>query len=212
MDHPKIWAFWDSIKEAVDGLPLADVMTAIEEAFTTGDWSGVGEQLMASLLEGMQAVGDRIKDWFRGLFEIQMPEWLRQLFPDSQAVVGAGSSSISVGGGTGGGSSAAQIKLSPDAQAYKDQLTSDSVLQAFQRYQANTGKMDGATAANAVMNDNRVDSRDQSNHTTIEIGGTTVHVQSATQAPAAVGRAIGEAIGGAARQSTPARVQQNPHF
>lgn len=203
--------FWDDIKEAVDGLPLADVMASIEEAFKSGDWSGVGQQLMDSLLEGMKIVGDRIKEWFRGLFDIQMPEWLRDLIPAGQEVVGAApGGTITVGGGTGGGSSAAKVRLSPGAQAYKDQLTSDSVLEAFQRYQANTAKMDGANAAAATMNDNRVDSRNQS--VTVNVAGPTVNVQGPAQAAAAIGRAVGDSIGRAAQQAaTPARVQTNPH-
>lgn len=224
-----IATFWDDIKAAVEGLPLEDVMTSMEEAFKTGDWSGVGQQIMDSLLEGMKIVGDRIQEWFRGLFEIEMPDWVRELIPAGQETVGAapggsitvGGGTGTVGGGTGSSSSAANITRSSGAQAYRDQqeraqapsgrLTAADIQAAYERYRANTARMDPAAAAVAVMNDQRQDNRDQS--VTNNIGGTTVNVQSVSQVAGASARAVGDSVTQANRRAaTPARVQQNPHF
>lgn len=199
--------FWDDIKKAVEGLPLEDVMTSMEEAFKSGDWSGVGQQIMDSLLEGMQIVGDRIREWFRGLFDVEMPQWLRELLPAGQEVVGAApGGTVTVGGGAGSTSSEARIKRSPGAQALVDRLTSQEVVRAFRRYQANAAKMETAAAGATLVND----SRNQSVTNNIS---TTVNqtVQQTSQAPGAAARATGNAVSRASHP-TPSRVQQNPHF
>lgn len=72
----------------------------------------------------------------------------------------------------------------------------DELRTALEFFNANSAKL--ASSSEAVMNDNRVqtDSRDQSQH--VSVGGVTVNVQQATQAPGAVGQAVGNAVGQAA--------------
>jgi len=80
----------------------------------------------------------------------------------------------------------------------------DALRTALENYQANAAKL--GASANAVVEDNRVqtDARNQS----VNIGSpnVTVNVQEATQAPAAVGQAVGRAVGQAA---VPPRAQLN---
>lgn len=80
----------------------------------------------------------------------------------------------------------------------------DALRTALENYQANAAKL--GASANAVIEDNRVqtDARNQS----INVGSpnVTVNVQEAVQAPAAVGQAVGRAVGQAA---VPPRAQLN---
>jgi hypothetical protein len=68
----------------------------------------------------------------------------------------------------------------------------------MQNAEGNAAKMGGGAPANAVVNDNKQDNRNQS--TTVNVGG--VQVNGVAGAGAAVGAAVGNAVGqGAARAS-----------
>lgn len=80
-------------------------------------------------------------------------------------------------------------QMTPDALDWKLMM---------QNAEGNAAKMNGGAPANAVVNDNKQDNRDQS--VTVQVGGVTVNgVQNAS---GAVGAAVGNAVGqGAARAS-----------
>lgn len=77
----------------------------------------------------------------------------------------------------------------------------ETMAQKISNAQGNFGKMSGGAPANAVVNDNKQDNRNQS--VTVQVGGVTVQgVQSVTPAVgAAVGSAVGQAAAGGARAS-----------
>jgi tape measure domain-containing protein len=96
------------------------------------------------------------------------------------------------------------IIFTPDAEDLKWLL--QNMEGAAANYQANTDRMDGA--GEAVVEDHRVDSRDQS--VTVSVGGVRVEVQSPDAAPAATGAAVGTAVGNAAADS--AQINTEPAF
>lgn len=72
----------------------------------------------------------------------------------------------------------------------------DALRAALGNLQGNLAKMNASSAAQAAVNDNSQDNRDQS----VNVGApnVTVNVQQAVEAPAAVGSAVGNAVGAAA--------------
>lgn len=103
-----------------------------------------------------------------------------------------------------------KIKAQEDASAATvEGNTFIGMLAGMERMQANMAKQDGSAVANATLNDNKQDNRDQSTH--VSVGGVQVNVQSPASAPAAVGEAVGNAVGQAAARQ-PSRFEMGPAF
>lgn len=107
------------------------------------------------------------------------------------------------GGGRGGETVLPEIEVSASrfgGDGAPAMLNPEPLIQALENLKANMSRLSPEAAAQAVVNDNSVanDNRDQSSHVQVNVGG--VHVQQATQAPAAVGQAVGNA---AARSAAP---------
>lgn len=85
----------------------------------------------------------------------------------------------------------------------------DELRTAMEYFKQNSARVEGGSAGEAVLNDNRVsnDNRQFPMNTTVNVGG--VNVNGAAQAPGAVGRAVGNAAAGAVTQQR-SRIASTP--
>ncbi|MBB5277726.1 hypothetical protein HNR26_003807 [Rhizobium rosettiformans] len=185
----------------VAGLVLDDFLT-----FLRGGKSVIGDaiiwlgELKDAILEWLNALPDRISDGIRDAFQaafdgaravvLDFVAWateklaaLNPLNWISTAPAPAGRT------GTEG-----SVSLRPEQRVPE----LDNILAKIQNAQANVSKMSADQAATS-LNNTINDSRNQS--VTVDVGGVTV--TQATDAPAAVGQAVGNAAAGAATRSLP---------
>ncbi|MCO6407366.1 tape measure protein [Hoeflea alexandrii] len=215
-----IWLFPISALFVALGLAIDDFLTYLRGGESViGDaiaWLGELKNAILAWLEALPGnIGDAFADAWRVAFDRA-----KGVFDEFVAWANAKLSAINplnwlpdIGGDTSGADAEGNIPLRPGQSSTSSRAagpnadgnislrpgqSSADINQMLSNAQANIAKTGNDNAATAVTNTVN-DSSDKS--VTVNVGG--VNVQQATQAPAAVGQAVGNAAAGAARAGLP---------
>ena len=165
-----------------------------------------GTRLGNDLLTGLQSIGQAIKDWFIGLF--QLPEWVQNLGfgpTDPKVVPGAPVT------GTGEAVPArpeTPIKFDQDAWDAKMELQRQEWENMLKNANDNIQKMAPDTAVDATITDARADNRSFPQTNNVTVNQT---VTQATDAPKQAAQATAGAVQGAVAQQR-SQIETEPSF
>ena len=223
---------WKQTVQSVDWDAVSNVITdGIKAGFLAwadwvyGFWAGVGQRINEyvkqgfnidlvaegtrlgnDLLTGLQSIGQAIKDWFIGLF--QLPEWVQNLGfgpTDPKVVPGAPVT------GTGEAVPArpeTPIKFDQDAWDAKMELQRQEWENMLKNANDNIQKMAPDTAVDATITDARADNRSFPQTNNVTVNQT---VTQATDAPKQAAQATAGAVQGAVAQQR-SQIETEPSF
>lgn len=192
------YGFWEGV-----GTRVAEL---IKDWFDI-DLVAIGTQMGNDLLAGLQAVGQMIKDWFLGLF--QMPDWLKSIIGDE----GTGAQAVeptvySTGEGAPANPDFTPVQLDTEAWDYKMQLQQEEWERMLQNVNENLQRMAPDTAVDATITDARTDARSFPLTNNVTVNQT---VTQASNAPGQAAQATGQAVQGAVA-SQRSQIETEPSF
>lgn len=192
------YGFWEGV-----GTRILEILN---EAFNI-DLVAIGTRMGNDLLAGLQSVGQMIKDWFLGLF--QMPDWLKAVLGDEgpgaqpvdPAVYGTGESPPVNPDFT-------PVQLDTEAWDYKMQLQQEEWERMLQNANENLQRLAPDTAVDATITDARTDARTFPLTNNVTVNQT---VTEATNAARRAADATAGAVAGAVADQR-SQIETEPSF
>jgi hypothetical protein len=189
------------------------VIELINEWFDI-DLVAMGQKLGNDILTGLQSLGDAIKSWFMGLF--QLPQWLRDFLgeggpgatPGDPAKATVRPSSSPAEDKAAYDAAHTPVSLDEEAWAYKMQLQQEEWQRMLDNAGKNIAKMAPDQAVEATITDARTDARSFPVENTVSI---TQNVTQASDAPRRAADATGAAVSGALA-SQRSQIETGPSF
>lgn len=215
---------WDEVGNTIVTGIVAGMTAYLE--WITGFWSGVGTRINdyikqafdidliaigtkmgQDLLAGLQTIGQAIKDWFLGLF--QMPDWLKGIIGDE----GPGAQPVDPTIYGTGESQPVNPDFTPaqlDSEAWdaKMELQRQEWERMLQNANDNIQRMAPDTAVDATITDARTDARAFPLTNNVTVNQT---VTQASNAPAQAAQATGQAVQGAVANQR-SQIETEPSF